>query len=83
MIIPFALFYYIYLGLVAIFLFLSALSLYHLLKFGGLDIAAIFVALLYLFITAAILLIAWNFISQINWQDGISLTSQFKYDQPL
>lgn len=77
MVIPLAIFYYIYLGFVAIFLFFSFVSIYHLIRFSRLNVASNTVILFYLFVTAAIFLISWNFTSQINWQDAIPIISTF------
>ena len=76
MAIPLALFYYLYLLAVAVFLFFSAFAVYRLLKLSSFDLVSTTVTLLYIAITAMILLLAWNYISQINWQENLSVVPQ-------
>lgn len=75
--IPLAIFYYIYLGLVVVFLFFSFVNIYHLLKYSRFSILSDIIVIFYLFITASIFLISWGFTSQINWQDTIQIISTF------
>ena len=77
MVIPLAIFYYIYLGLAVIFLLFSFVSIYHLVRFSRFSLVSDVVIIFYLFITVAIFLISWSFTSQINWQDAIPITSTF------
>ena len=75
--IPLAIFYYIYLGFIVVFLFFSFVSIYHLLKYSNFSVVSNVIIIFYLFVVASIFLISWNFTSQINWQDAIPLTSTF------
>jgi len=78
MVIPLAIFYYIYLGIVAVFLFLSFVALYHLLRFSHFSIVSNIVSLAYIMVTLAIFLISWHYIGQVNWQEAIPITSTFE-----
>jgi len=72
--IPIAIFYYIYLIFVVIFLFFTFFNIYHLVRFGFLTIGNIVMIAFYIAVSILILLISWGYISQINWQQMISVT---------
>lgn len=71
--IPLYIFYFIYLGLVAIFLLFTLFNIYHLIKFGYLSLNNIIIISFYIIVTILILLISWRYISQINWQENLEL----------
>lgn len=77
MVIPLAIFYFIYLGFTVVFLFFTFVSIYHLLRYSRFSIVSNVVIIFYLFVVASIFLISWSFTSQINWQDAIPITSTF------
>ncbi len=77
--IPLAIFYYLYLVFVMIFLFFTFANVYHLLRFGFLTIGNIVSVVFYILISISILMISWNYIGQIDWTQSIPLTTQGQY----
>ena len=67
----------IYVVLVAIFLFLSILNFYHVVRFGFLDAASVTITLIYLALVAVIILLTFKAISQIDWQQPIQINLPF------
>lgn len=74
MAIPLAIFYYIYLAFVAFFLLFTLFNVYHLARFGFLTSGNIAVTAFYIIVSILILIISWGYISQIDWQQMISIT---------
>lgn len=74
--IPLAIFYYTYLVFVLIFLVFTFFNIYHLVRFGFLTIGNIVIIAFYITVSILILLISWNYIGQIDWQQTISITPQ-------
>lgn len=73
MVLPLAIFYFIYLGFVLIFFLYTLFNLYHLVRFGLLGIPVIIVMFVYLAGSAAILMLSWGSIAQVDWNQSISL----------
>jgi hypothetical protein len=71
--IPLAIFYYIYLIFVAIFLLYTLFNVYHLLRFGGLNVPTVVITTVYIVTTIAILFLAWEYTNQIDWQQSWQL----------
>ncbi|PIS04640.1 MAG: hypothetical protein COT81_05450 [Candidatus Buchananbacteria bacterium CG10_big_fil_rev_8_21_14_0_10_42_9] len=75
--IPLVIFYVAYLIAVAIFIIYSVFNIYHLVRFGYLNLANITIIFFYLFIAAGILIISWEYISQIDWAMQIPIGPAF------
>ena len=78
--IPLVIFYYIYLILVLVSLFFTFFNVYHLVRFGFLTISNIVAIAIYIFVSATILLISWNYIGQIDWQQSIPLIQEIIFE---
>jgi len=79
MTISLAIFYYIYLILVIIYLFYTFSNIYHLVRFGFISIGNITLIFFYLAVSILILTISWRYIGQIDWRQTISLIPQFQF----
>jgi hypothetical protein len=80
--IPLAIFYYVYLVFVAIFLLFTLFNVYHLIRFGFLSVGNIVMIAFYITVSILILLISWQYISQIDWQQEIPIAPlSFDYAQ--
>jgi len=77
MALPLVIFYFIYLAFVLVFLFYTLFNLYHLVRFGLLNIPVIIVIFVYLAGSIAILLLSWGAIAQIDWSQSIPLMPTF------
>ena len=73
MALPLAIFYFVYLAFVLVFLFYTLFNLYHLVRFGLLSIPVVIVIFVYLAGSIAILLLSWGAIAQIDWSQSIPL----------
>ena len=74
--IPLAIFYYAYLVFVLIFLFFTFANVYHLIRFGLLNLSTLVIVVFYTAISILILLISWGYINQIDWQQIIPITGK-------
>lgn len=81
MVIPLSIFYFIYAGLVFIFLIFSFFHVYHLVRFGFLSVSNIAVITLYILVSMAILSISWYYISQFDWSAQIPFSIQVQSQQ--
>ncbi|MFA6322279.1 MAG: hypothetical protein WCX71_02265 [Candidatus Buchananbacteria bacterium] len=73
MIFSLSIIYIIYLIFVAIALLFTFFIAYHMIRFGLLTVINIFLLIFFLGITAGILFISWEFMSQIDWQQIVQL----------
>ena len=71
--IPLALLYYLYLAFILVFLLFTLFNLYHLVRFGFLTIGNIVMIGAFLLGTIAMLLLSWQYISQIDWTATIPI----------
>jgi len=76
---PIAIFYYIYLFFVSIFLLFTIFNVYHLVRFGFLTVGNIVIICFYIAVSILILLISWAYIGQIDWQQIIPIIGQIKF----
>ncbi|MDX9893763.1 MAG: hypothetical protein RB292_05170 [Patescibacteria group bacterium] len=74
--IPLAIFYFVYLGFVVVFLFFTFFNVYHLVRFGFLSLGNLGVISFYLLVSAMILSSSWYYLSQIDWSQIIPITLQ-------
>ncbi|OGY44251.1 MAG: hypothetical protein A2729_04905 [Candidatus Buchananbacteria bacterium RIFCSPHIGHO2_01_FULL_39_14] len=72
--IPLAFFYYLYLLAVGVFLLFTLFNVYHLIRFGFLNLTNIIVTAFFIGVSIMILLISWQAINQFNWNQMIILT---------
>lgn len=71
--IPIALFFYLYVFVILVFILYSCFNIYHLLRFGHLTWGTISTLVVYILVAAIILTISFFYINQINWQQEITL----------
>ena len=69
----------IYLILVLVSLFFTFFNVYHLARFGFLTISNVVAIAFYVGVSATILLVSWGYISQVDWQQSISLIPQITF----
>lgn len=74
--IPIAIFYFIYLALVFVFIILSLFNVFHLVRYG-VGFSKNFIAAFYIIMTILIMLISWEFSSRIDWNKQIPLQFEF------
>lgn len=71
--IPIIFFYYLYLVFVAVYLFFTFFNVYHLVRFGFVSFSNIILIIFYLAVSTLILMISWQYISQVNWLEPLPL----------
>lgn len=81
MFIPISIFYYLYLVLAAIFLLLSLITIYHLVKYSKMDLVSLVIIFFYLAIAIIIFTLSWGYTSKIDWKQTISILSGFEKPQ--
>lgn len=74
MTIPFAVFLYIYLGLVGLVAVVTFVNLYHLFRFGFLSLPFVVMAGLAILVPAAILLSTFTTLADVDWQNTVTVT---------
>ncbi len=62
-----------YLLFLLVWMFFSLTAIYHILRFGFKNFITIFMAMLYVGVSAWILLVSYNYIKQIDWDLQISI----------
>lgn len=67
----------IYVALVGVFLILSILNFYHIVRFGFLRPASLVVTFVYLGLTAAIIFSTFGALQQVDWQRPIDINLPF------
>ncbi|OGY57821.1 MAG: hypothetical protein A3H67_03345 [Candidatus Buchananbacteria bacterium RIFCSPLOWO2_02_FULL_46_11b] len=65
-----------------VFLFFTYFNVYHLIKYGLPTIINFLIVVFFLSVSGAILFISWEYTSQINWQQIISI-APFDYQTTL
>jgi hypothetical protein len=81
--IPLVIFYWAYLVLVVIFLVMSALNIYNLLRFGFLTFTNVAVIIIYIGIAVWLLGYSFNFLGQFDWTVPVFDSSWFNLSNPL
>lgn len=67
-----ALFYYLYLALVGVFLIFAFFELYHLFRFGFLTFGTVFFAVIFIIVSGLILFLSWQALPGIDWNEPIN-----------
>jgi len=79
---PLSIFLIIYFIFLVIFILFSYFDIYHLLKFGTLNITNFLVTFIYLGGSILIIFISWQYLSQIDWQQPIELFQGINFSSP-
>jgi hypothetical protein len=74
MTIPLIAFLFFYLLFVLVWLIFSLIGLYHIIRYGQMNAACIFVIIIYLAVSAIILYLSYLVLSQINWNIGLTIS---------
>lgn len=74
-----AIFYYAYLVMVGMFFIFSFFIIYHLIRFGYFGLGSLVMVGVYIFVSLMILAISWQYISEIDWQQPIEITTTLNY----
>lgn len=75
MTIPLTVFLFLYLLFVFIWIVFSAIAVYHIMKYGRVNFATFAAVLIYLAGCAAILLLSYKYLIQIDWKIGFAIMS--------
>jgi hypothetical protein len=73
MTIPLIAFFYLYLLFVFIWLIFNFIAFYHIIKYGQIGFMSFLVSLGYLAVSAVILFLSYQFLSQIDWEVGLTV----------
>lgn len=68
-----AIFYYIYLALVGVFIIFALFHLYYLLRFGFMAFGTVFFAIVFVIITIAILYFSYQALMTIDWSEPLQI----------
>ncbi len=71
--IPLAIFYFLYLALVAVYVLYTIFNIYHLLRFASPSPLNLAIVLLYLAISAVIVWLSWQYVGAIDWSGNLIL----------
>ncbi len=81
--IPYSTFLIVYLLVIVVILFFAIASLYHLLKYGFLSPTAVFMTFLLIAGTAFILFISYSVLSEMNWQQELTIGQAYNSLNPF
>ncbi|MFA6428540.1 MAG: hypothetical protein WCW02_03290 [Candidatus Buchananbacteria bacterium] len=74
-------FYYVYLILLGLFILFSFFNYYHLIRFGFWSWGNLGVMMFYAFITVAILIVTWSYLTKIDWQTPLTSFNDLSWKQ--
>jgi pilus assembly protein TadC len=70
---PLYIFFIIYLSFLLVWLAFSFIGVYHMLKFGFLNLTTFFSILIYITIAVLMLSVSYKYLSQIDWRMNITI----------
>ena len=73
MTIPLIAFLYLYLLFLAVWLIFNLIAFYHIIKYGQISFISLMAVAVYLAVSAAILYLSYVFLSQIDWEVGLTV----------
>lgn len=68
--------------IITFFVIFAAVNLYHVFKFGFVDLPTFWATFLFLAVTALNIFIVWIFIQQIDWNTSLFMLDLFRQDLP-
>lgn len=82
MTVPLYIFLIIYLLLVLVVLWFFLATFYHLVRFGTLNFATVFVPLIFVIGMFLLIYYSYQYLSTINWQDTITIFKEIHLEKP-
>ena len=78
-----AIFYYFYLAVVLFFIVYSLFNIYHLIRFGFFSLTNILVMILYIIVSALLLMYSFELLMQVDWNVTLIDLNNFKINLPF
>ena len=78
-----AIFYYFYLAVVLFFMIYSLFNIYHLIRFGFFSLTNILVMILYIIVSALLLMYSFELLMPVDWNVTLIDLGNFKINSPF
>jgi len=78
-----AIFYYFYLAVILFFIVYSLFNIYHLIRFGFFSLTNILVMILYIIVSALLLMYSFELLMPVDWNVTLIDLGNFKINSPF